>query len=227
VVKNSLDPALSSKDFSERLRSTNGFAAHWMQMIRLVQSLSFNRFQTIKQEIETELPIFKFPGQSVKDLASAFISKAKELANFGMYEHRLTLVMLNRFLEGGGTSDDVPTQMYRHHLFDLRAKLDKALMTVSSLDKNAQQAQMLTLGLTYCQICTTTEENWKRISDDSKWAPAKVKSDRRNTPAQFGVNNAQFCQEAGTQLAEATVLTLLQQSQDLLSKSTNGAGGNS
>jgi hypothetical protein len=179
--KNSLDPALS-KDVSERLCSTDGFAAHWMQMIWLVQSTSFNRFQTIKQEIESELTIFKFPGQSVKDLASAFISKAKELENFGMYEHRLTLVMLDRFLKGGGTSDEVPTQMYRHHLFDLRAKLDKALMTVSSLDKNAQ-AQMLTLGLTYCQVCTTAKENWKQISDDNKWAPAKVKSDRRNTPS--------------------------------------------
>jgi hypothetical protein len=68
--KTSLDPALS-KDVSERLRSTDSFAAHWMhQMIRLVQSTSFNRFQTIKQEIETELTIFKFPGQSVKELAS-------------------------------------------------------------------------------------------------------------------------------------------------------------
>jgi hypothetical protein len=82
--------------------------------------------------------------------------------------------MLNRFLEGGGTSDDVPTQMYRHHLFDLRAKLNKVLMIVSSLGKNAQQAQMLTLGLTYRQVCTTAEENWKRISDDNKWAPAKA-----------------------------------------------------
>jgi hypothetical protein len=132
-----------------------------MQMIRLVQSTSCNRFQTIKQEIKTELMIFKFPGQSVEELVSALISKAKELESFGMYEHRLTLVMLDRFLEGGGTSNDVPTQMYRHHLFDLRVKLDEALMTVSSLDKNAQQAQMLTLGLTYRQVCTTAEENWK------------------------------------------------------------------
>jgi hypothetical protein len=75
----------------------------------VVQSTSFNRFETIKREIQQDLTIFKFPGQSVKDLASAFIAKAKELENFGMYEHRLTLIMLDRFLEGGGSSDDMPT----------------------------------------------------------------------------------------------------------------------
>jgi hypothetical protein len=131
-------------------------------------------------------------------VVSAFIVKAKELENFGMYEHRLTLVMLDRFLEGGGTSDDVPTQMYRHHLFDLRATLDKALMSVSSLDKTAQTTHMIAKGLTYRQVCTTTEEHWKRISDDNKWAPAKVKGDRKSAPNTFGAITAQLCQVAGT-----------------------------
>jgi hypothetical protein len=150
-----------------------------MQMIRLVQSTCFNRFQAIKHEIESELTIFKFPGQSVKDMVSAFILKEKVLENFGMYEHRLMLVMLDRFLEGGGTSDDVPTQMYRHHLFDLRITLDKALMSVSSLDKTAKTTHMIAKGLTCCQVCTTAEEHWKIISDDNRWAPAKVEGDRK------------------------------------------------
>jgi hypothetical protein len=79
-----------------------------MQMIGLVQSTSFNWFQAIKHEIENELTIFKFPGQSVKeDLVSAFIIKAKELENYGMYQHRLMILMINHFLEGGGTSNEV------------------------------------------------------------------------------------------------------------------------
>jgi hypothetical protein len=207
-LKNSMNPDLK-QDVCERRKPTDGFTAHWMQIVRLVQSTSFNRFQAIIHEIENELTIFKFPGQSVKDLASGFIAKAKELENFGMYEHRLTLVMLDRFLEGGGTSDDVPTQMYRHHLFDLRATLDKALMSFSSLDTTAQTTHLISKGLTYRQVCTTAEEHWKRISDDNKWAPAKVKGDRRQAPQAFGANAA-LCQVAGTPLTETTALALIQ-----------------
>jgi hypothetical protein len=77
-LKNSMDPALK-EDVCEMLKPTDGFTAHLMPMIRLVQSTYFNRFQAIKHEIENELTsIFQFPGQSVKDLARAFIIKAKE-----------------------------------------------------------------------------------------------------------------------------------------------------
>jgi hypothetical protein len=112
----------------------------------LVQSTSFNRFETIKQEIQHDLTIFKSPRQSVKDLTSAFIAKAKELENFGMYEHRLTLIMLDRFLEGGGSSDDMPTQMCHHSQFYLRAKLDTTLMKISSLNPTTANAHMLAKG---------------------------------------------------------------------------------
>jgi hypothetical protein len=80
---NSLDPELKD-DVTKRVKSSDGFCVNWLQMIRLVQSTSFNRFETIKREIQQDLTIFKFPGQSVKDLASAFMAKAKELENFGM-----------------------------------------------------------------------------------------------------------------------------------------------
>jgi hypothetical protein len=138
-----------------------------------------------------------------------------------MYEHRLTLIMLDRFLEGGGSSDDMPTQMYRHSLFDLRARLDTTLMKVSSLDHTAANAHMLAEGLTYRQVCNVAEEGWKRLSDDNKWAPSKVKNDRSTAPPQFGANSLE-CLPSGAPLTEATALALIQQGQEMLAMRRSG-----
>jgi hypothetical protein len=181
-------------------------------MIRLVQPTSFNRFEAIKREIQQDLTIFKFPGQSVKDLASAFISKAKELENFGMYEHRLTLIMLDRFLEGGGTSYDMPPKCIatRYLIF----KQDST-PHFSSLDHTTVNAHMPAEGLTYRQVCNVAEEGWKRLSDDNKWALSKVKSDSSTAPSQFGANSLE-CLPSGAPLTEATALALIQQGQEML-----------
>jgi hypothetical protein len=124
----SVDDSLK-KDISERLSLFDGFASHWLQMIHLIESTSYKRFTNIKEDIE-RLTVHQFPGQSVKDLAGAFLTKAKELDNHGFYEHRLTLVMLDSFLEGGGSNADIHTAQYRHVLFQLRQDLDKALVKI-------------------------------------------------------------------------------------------------
>jgi hypothetical protein len=75
-------------------------------MIHLIESTSYKRFTNIKEEIE-KLTVHQFPRQSIKDLAGAFLNKAKELDNHGFYEHHLTLVRLDRFLGGGGSNANI------------------------------------------------------------------------------------------------------------------------
>jgi hypothetical protein len=47
---NSLDPELKD-DVTKRVKPNDGFCVNWLQMIQLVQSTSFNRFETIKRKI--------------------------------------------------------------------------------------------------------------------------------------------------------------------------------
>ena len=61
----------------------------------------------------------KLAQQNIKLMATEFLSKGKELCTHGHYEHRLTLTMLNKFLEGGGTNGDHYTLQYRHALLEL------------------------------------------------------------------------------------------------------------
>jgi hypothetical protein len=121
-------------------------------MIHLIESTSYKRFTNIKEEIE-KLSAHQFPGQSVKDLAGAFLTKAKELDIHGFYEHRLTLVMLvDRFLEGGGSNADIHTAQYRHVLFELRQKLDAVLVKTGRMDSDEQNKHMATNGLLFLLI---------------------------------------------------------------------------
>jgi hypothetical protein len=152
----SVDDSLK-RDISERLSLFNGFASHWLQMIHLIESTSYKRFTNIKEDIE-RLTVHQFPGQSVKDLAGAFFTKVKELDNHGFYEHRLTLVMLDGFLKGGGSNANIHTDQYRHALFQLRQNLDTALVKIGRMDSDEQNKHMATNGKTYREICSKAEE---------------------------------------------------------------------
>jgi hypothetical protein len=120
--------------------------------------------------------------------------------------------MLDRFLEGGGSNNDVPTQLYRHTLFQLRQKVDQALIRIGRLAHAAQNLYMASENLTYRDICSKAEEEWKKIVDEHKWAPSKVKNDKQAPPLQFNANQLE-CPTIGTPLTEATAFALIQQLQ--------------
>ena len=64
----SIDPGLK-KDIEDRVQPTDGFAIHWLQLIHLVESTSYSRFDDVKKEIEHQLTLLQFPGQNVQSLA--------------------------------------------------------------------------------------------------------------------------------------------------------------
>jgi hypothetical protein len=99
--------------------------------------------------------------------------------------------MLDRFLEGGGSGADIRTAQYCHVLFQSRQKLDGALVKIGRMDSEAQDKYMVTSGLTYQEICSKAEEEWKKLYYDGKWGPAKTKTDSRRPPIGFGVNIAE------------------------------------
>ena len=152
----SIDASLR-KEVTDRVSKSDGFVAHWLQLIACIQSVSFARFDKIKREIE-DLSILKIPQQNVKTLATSFLLKAKELCAHGHYEHRLTLTMLNKFLEGGGTSGDHYTMQYCYALLDVRKELDKTLVDIGSLSNLEQDKRIARANLTYKDICKVAED---------------------------------------------------------------------
>jgi hypothetical protein len=75
---------------------------------------------------------------------------------------------------------------------------------------------MATNGLTYCDICSKAEEEWKKLFGDGKWAPAKTKPDSHRLPAGFGANVAEPDEEPSAM--QASVNALLQHLQSMSSQ---------
>ena len=208
---NSIDSDLK-QDLTDRLHLADGFAPHWIQLLGLIQSVSFARFDRIKRDIES-ISILKYPQQNIKLMATDFLLKAKELCSHGHYEHRLTLTMLNKFLEGGGTGGDHYTLQFRHALLDLRSKLDRTLVEIGQLSTVDQDKRMAKDNLTYRDICQRAEEEWKKLYDDGRWGPAKIKPDTRKPAASFGANLLETFSGDVTTQALVAALGLIQSAQ--------------
>ena len=119
--------------------------------------------------------------------------------------------MLDRFLEAGGSNNDVGTLQYRSELLKLRTRLDRALVKVGRLSLIDQDAYMATESLTYRDICWAAEEEWRKLADDGKWGPAKTKRDPRVVPPNFGANFA--CQPTNSADVDGSILQALAQIQ--------------
>ena len=89
-----------------------------------------------------------YPGQNLMKMAVANRADAEELFNAGQYDHNLTLHMLKNFLLAGGTDNED----FRFPLRHLKIKLDKELIQIGYMDKDAADAHMATEKLTFKAI---------------------------------------------------------------------------
>jgi hypothetical protein len=112
-------------------------------------------------------------------------------------------------------------------LFQLRQELDAALVKIDRMDSDAQNKHMATNGLTYREICSKTEEEWKKLFDDGKWAPARIKPDSRRPPVGYGANVAELVEPEPAEplqlqaIINALLQTLQSSKQDSGSKPGN------
>jgi hypothetical protein len=79
----------------------------------------------------------QYPGEDLDKMAAFLRAKAKELSTAGRYEHRLTLHMLDNFLEAGGRDNEAFRYPLRALNQSLRVALDKvALMSKAKADQH-------------------------------------------------------------------------------------------
>lgn len=209
----SLEPTLK-ETLQLRMLPTHSFVAHWLCLLKLIQSTSYSRFARLKSKIEKDLSIKQFPGQNVSLLASAFIDVARELENNGQYEHRLTLTMVDRFLEAGAGSEGPDLMKYQHKLLIMHSDIDNALRHISRMDGTEQDTYMGKKGLTYRDACQTAEDSWRTLSDDNKWAPAKLRQDSRRPPASLRANVATLKTTKDPEQLQVLVNALIQNLQE-------------
>ena len=95
--------------------------------------------------------------------------------------------MLKNFLLAGGTDNED----FRFPLRHLKIKLDKELIQIGYMDKDAADAHMATEKLTFKAINHTASLAYRRQLDLGDCPPAKNASDSKAPPAGYGAHLAQ------------------------------------
>jgi hypothetical protein len=195
-------------DLSKELRSicedTDPFPVVFMHLIRIVRSLSIERFNDIKLRIKGRRPS-QYSGEDLAALANDFRADAKELDTAGQYDHTLSLVMLESFLEGGGKDNED----FRWPLRGLKERLHTKLLDVGFLSPGNANAMMAREGLTYRHICQEATDRYRSLLARGKWPPARSNPDSKAAPTHFG------------NLAKATPVLSVAQVNALIQKAVN------
>jgi hypothetical protein len=124
------------------------FPVHVMELIEYVRRATTDHFDKLAEDIKLCKPS-QYAGEDLEKMTADMRNKAKELTLAGCYEHRLTLHMLDNFLEAGGRSNEAFRFPLRTLNLTLRAALDKVVL----MDKAKANQYMMEHQLTYRDIC--------------------------------------------------------------------------
>jgi hypothetical protein len=190
---NSLDPDLTRK-LHKRIEESDNFPVIWIQLLKLVQSTSIERFENLRTRIKSR-SASNYLGEDIELLAVNFRRDALELATAGQYEHNLTLSMLKIFIAAGGANNG----NYQFPLRLVKKDLNEALLAIPHMGRAEADKFMVKAGLTYKDICTVAKDKYRSQFDLDEWPPARHTKDSKGVPAGFAA------------LTEAHVLTLIHQ----------------
>jgi GAG-pre-integrase domain/Zinc knuckle len=207
-LKESLDFELA-KELRDVQRPDDVFPVTFMRLIHLIRSTSSERYSKIKLRLQNRKPTM-YPGQNLTMMASDMRADAKILETARQYEHSLTQLMLDNFLEAGGANNED----FRYPLRAVKVRLDAAILAIGYLDREAANQYMASEKLSYRDICDLASEGYRNQSDSARgWPPARGVQDNRTPPKAYG--NAAIASVDPTTLAQAYVLL----------QTTPGAGG--
>ena len=100
---NSINNELETQ-LCQNCKNDDSFVTFWLNLIHIVQSISIDWFNKIKDRIKG-CKINDCPGQNVELIVIDFLTDWKDLHGAGLCGQNLTLTMLNTIMEAGGTNN--------------------------------------------------------------------------------------------------------------------------
>ena len=80
----------------EKSADTDSFHVIWLQLIKMIQSTSIDRFEDLDSAIRAHHAL-QYARQNLELLASDFCKDTHKLTTAGQHDHNLTLAMLRHF----------------------------------------------------------------------------------------------------------------------------------
>ena len=182
-LSNSLEDTLLDK-VKQKLNKKRSFAMAWMHLSQIVQVVSVDKFQKIKDRIR-ERSATDYECEDISKLSTDFFNDFQELHSAAMYEHGLTLTMLKTCMQAGGAINED----YRHALRSLKTKLSDKLMEKRLLDYKDSMEEMEKEGLDPPEVLRQCEEAYHNVKEEGKWPAAAHAKDTKKLPRNYGSAN--------------------------------------
>ena len=188
---NSLDPYLETQ-LRAKVRDDDCFTAYWLRLIHIIKSVSVDRFEKIKDRIKSR-KLSDYASEDIEQLATDYLKDFKELESAGMYDHNLTMKMLNTIMTAGGDSQEA--EDFRYPLRDIKQKLNTQLLTIRHMDYHSATTSMNNVELDVQSVLEVAKDEYRKIHDEGKWPAASNAKDSKAMNKNYGNVNMAASQD--------------------------------
>ncbi|CAJ1959927.1 unnamed protein product [Cylindrotheca closterium] len=173
---NSLDPELAAKLYL-KVKTTDPFPVMFQKFIQMLHTTSIHYFEGLKTNIRKRKPS-QYSGEDIAQMAEDNKEDANELTIAGQYEFNLNNVMVDNFLEASRAEHN----SYRHEMLNVSAKMNKALIEIGYMDKEAAAQHLEAEELTHEHICDKAEDAYRTLFDKHQRPAARPTIRDSKTP---------------------------------------------
>lgn len=175
-LRNSLEPSLEIQLY-ENCPEEESFIVHWMHLTQLLGDFSIDRFDRIRDALKKRLPT-DYPGEDIEKLCSDYLADWQKLDRSGMYDHKLTLNMLDTILSAGD-------ETFRYELRGIRIKLREALDRTRHMAPADVQRELAQEQLDVQNILTKSKLTYASLKAEGKWPAIMNSRPARGVPRAF------------------------------------------
>jgi len=162
------------RDLELRERSDDLPAVTWMRVMHLVQDISIERYNRLKDDLKKISPLDE-AGENVKEYGKKVRKICNILDRAGQFEWSLVLVIVRALCK-------VTVEAFRAIYLPVRHQVDGKLKEISFLDRNEQAKRMIAAGFHHQTLCDRFEDDFKSLDDNGEWGPSKNIKDPTKAP---------------------------------------------
>ena len=179
LLYNSIDEDLEQQLY-ESSEATNSFAAHWLNLMYIIRSVSADQYNKMKDRLKKR-SVGDYSAEDIEQMATDYLDDYKRLDGAGMYEHSLTLNMVQAMSDANEGDED-----WKAPLRELKRDLDKALLEVRHMDYDDAHKHMVKQGMDVRSVMKTIKSEYRSLKDDDRWKPASHAKDSKALNRNYG-----------------------------------------
>jgi hypothetical protein len=130
----------------KKTQDDDTFVIVWMLILQLIQSMSIEVFEEIKNRIKACHPS-QYSGENLAKLDENFVDDATLLESAGQYDHNLMLHMVKIFLQAGG--EGKLAEDFSHEIRTLKKSVSDELLKIRFMTKDDADNHMVQKLLTF------------------------------------------------------------------------------